>query len=204
MDLFFIADIIGIIAFAISGYLVAVRNELDLLGVLIASFLTALGGGIVRDVILNTTPFTFREYYPASTVLVVLTLSFIFQLNHKKEIERKFFFVISDTIGLVAFSITGALLALEAGFNIFGVVILSFLTAVGGGLTRDILINKIPDVLISDFYGSIALLVALLLFCCDFFGYLNEVSILVIAALAISLRLVAYFKAWRLPKISQD
>lgn len=203
MDLFFIADIIGIIAFTISGYLVAVRNELDLLGVLISSFLTALGGGIVRDVILDTTPFTFREYYPATTVLLVLTIAIIFKLYTKKEIERKFFFVISDTIGLVAFSITGALLALNVGFNIFGVVILSFLTAVGGGLTRDILINKIPDVLISDFYGSIALLVALLLFCCKSLDFLNELSIAAIAIIAISVRLVAYFRGWRLPKLQK-
>ena len=198
------ADIIGIIAFSISGYLVAVRNHLDLLGILIASFLTALGGGIVRDVILNTTPFTFKEYYPATTVLIVLSLAFLFQLYKKKEIERKLFFVISDTIGLVAFSITGALLALEAEFNIFGVVILSFLTAVGGGLTRDILINKVPAVLVSDFYGSIALLVALLLFISDYFNYLNEISIFFISAFAIALRLLAYFKGWKLPKIGLD
>ncbi len=203
MDLFFIADIIGIIAFTISGYLVAVRNELDLLGVLIASFLTALGGGIVRDVILDTTPFTFREYYPASTVLLVLAVATIFKIYTKKEIERKLFFVISDTIGLVAFSITGALLALDAGFNIFGVVILSFLTAVGGGLTRDILINQVPAVLVTDFYGSIALLVALLLFCCNRLDFLNEISISIIAIIAIQLRLVAYFKGWRLPKIQK-
>ncbi len=203
-DLFFISDIIGIIAFTLSGYLVAVRNKLDLLGVLIASFLTALGGGVVRDVILNTTPFTFREYYPASTVLVVLILAIIFKVYKKKEIERKLVFVISDTIGLVAFSITGALLALEAGYNIFGVVILSFLTAVGGGLTRDILINKVPAVLVTDFYGSIALLVALLLFCCHKLVFLNEISMLIIAVLATSLRLFAYFKGWRLPKISPD
>lgn len=204
MDLFFVADIIGIIAFAISGYLVAVRNELDLLGVLISSFLTALGGGILRDVILDTTPFTFREYYPATTVLAVLALSFIFHLNKKKEIERKLFFVISDTIGLVAFSITGALLALDANLNIFGVIILSFLTAVGGGLTRDILINKVPAVLVTDFYGSIALLVALLLFIFHHFDFLHEVSIFSVAVLAITVRLVAYFKGWRLPKIAQD
>ena len=203
MDLFFIADIIGIIAFAISGFLVAVRNGLDLLGVLISSFLTALGGGVLRDVILDTTPFTFREYYPASTVLIVLALSFIFQLYKKEEIERKLFFVISDTIGLVAFSITGALLALDAGLNIFGVIILSFLTAMGGGLTRDILINKVPAVLVTDFYGSIALLVALLLVLCHHFNFLNEISIFVIAFFAISVRLVAYFKGWRLPKINQ-
>lgn len=204
MDLFFIADIIGIIAFAISGYLVGIRNNLDLLGILISSFLTALGGGIVRDVILNSTPFTFREYYPASTVLIVLALAFIFKVYRKKDVERKLIFVISDTIGLVAFSITGALLALEANFNIFGVIILSFLTAVGGGLTRDILINKIPAVLVTDFYGSIALLVAVLLFCCNTLNFLNELSIIIIASLAIALRLLAYFKGWRLPKISQD
>jgi len=203
MDLFFIADIIGIIAFALSGYLVAIRNELDLLGILVASFLTALGGGIVRDVILNSTPFTFREYYPASIVIGVVALSFIFQVYKKEDVERKFIFVISDTIGLVAFSITGALLALEAEFNIFGVVILSFLTAVGGGLTRDVLINKVPSVLVTDFYGSIALLVALLLFCCEHFGFLNELSMALIAILAISLRLFAYFKGWRLPKIQK-
>ena len=202
MDLFFIADIIGIIAFAISGYLVAVRNGLDLLGILISSFLTALGGGIVRDVILNTTPFTFKEYYPASTVLIVLTLSFLFKLYKKKEIERKLFFVISDTIGLVAFSITGALLALDAGFNIFGVIILSFLTAVGGGLTRDVLINKVPAVLVTDFYGSIALLVALLLAACHQVNLLNEFSILAIALFSITVRLFAYFKGWRLPTIT--
>ncbi len=204
MDLFFIADIIGITAFALSGYLVAVRNHLDLLGILIASFLTALGGGIVRDVILNTTPFTFKEYYPATTVLIVLFLAFVFKIYKKKDVERKLFFVISDTIGLVAFSITGALLALEAEFNIFGVIILSFLTAVGGGLTRDILINKVPAVLVSDFYGSIALLVALLLFLADTLNYLNEISILFISLFAIGLRLLAYFKGWRLPKIGLD
>ncbi len=112
--------------------------------------------------------------------------------------------MVSDTIGLVAFSITGALLALEAEFNIFGVIILSFLTAVGGGLTRDILINKVPAVLVSDFYGSIALLVALLLFIANTLNYLNEISILFISLFAIGLRLLAYFKGWRLPKIGLD
>lgn len=204
MDLFFVADLIGIIAFAISGYLVAVRNNLDLLGVLVASFLTALGGGIVRDVLLDRTPFTFSEYYPASTVLIVLFISSLLKLYRKKELEQRLFFVVSDTIGLVAFSITGALLAIEAQYNIFGVVILSFLTAVGGGLIRDTLINQVPAVLVTDFYGSIALLVALLLFCCSRFDMLNEISMLIIAILAVSLRLIAYFKTWRLPKISQD
>jgi uncharacterized membrane protein YeiH len=143
-DLVIAADILGIFAFALSGFLVGVRNNLDLLGLIIAASLTALGGGVVRDVILGRTPFAFNEYYPAITVIGTIVLALIFRLYRREQLERQWLFVISDTIGLVAFSITGALLALEAEFNFFGVMILSFLTAVGGGVLRDTMINQVP------------------------------------------------------------
>lgn len=73
--MFEIAQYIGIVAFSISGFFVGVRNKLDLLGLLIATFLTALGGGVVRDVIVNKTPYTFSHTYPGlMVVLVLLTL----------------------------------------------------------------------------------------------------------------------------------
>ena len=108
----------------------------------------------------------------------------------------------SDTIGLVAFSITGALLAINADYNFFGVVILSFITAVGGGVTRDIMINQVPTVLISDFYGSIAVIVALILGVLQYLGATNEFSIIATALFSITLRLVAYQKKWHLPKLN--
>ena len=162
-DFFIFADIIGIIAFSISGFLIATKNNLDILGIIIASALTALGGGIIRDSILNSTPFAFTSAYPALTLISTILLVYIFKLYKKQSIERKWIFVISDTIGLVAFSITGALLAIDAEYNFFGIVILSFITAIGGGVTRDIMINQVPTVLISDFYGSIAVIVAIAL-----------------------------------------
>lgn len=201
MDLFFIADIIGIIAFAISGFLTGVRHRLDLLGLIIVASLTALGGGIIRDMILGRTPFAFNEYYPAVTVLITIGVALSFRLYRRTEIERKWVFVFSDTVGLVAFSITGALLAIGAGLNFFGVIILSFLTAVGGGITRDILINQVPAILTKDFYGSIALIVALTLVLLDALGMMNDLTILTLAGLTVGLRLVAYKNNWHLPRL---
>jgi uncharacterized membrane protein YeiH len=201
-DLVIAADILGIFAFALSGFLVGVRNNLDLLGLIIAASLTALGGGVVRDVILGRTPFAFNEYYPAITVIGTIVLALIFRLYRREQLERQWLFVISDTIGLVAFSITGALLALEAEFNFFGVMILSFLTAVGGGVLRDTMINQVPSVLISDFYGSIAIIVSVLLLILTSIGMLNSWGVAAVAGFAVALRLLAYTKQWHLPTLT--
>ena len=201
-EYFIFADIIGIIAFTISGFLIAIKNDLDILGILIASSLTALGGGIIRDAILSSTPFAFTSLYPVITLAATISIAFLFKLYKKASIEKQWIFVISDTIGLVAFSITGALLAINAEYNFFGIVILSFITAVGGGVTRDIMINQVPTVLISDFYGSIAVIVALLLGAVQLLGIMNEFSIISIALFSIALRLIAYKKEWHLPKLS--
>lgn len=201
-EYFIFADIIGIVAFSISGFLVAIKNNLDILGVLIASTLTALGGGIIRDAILNTPPFAFTYLHPALTLTITIALVFIFKIYKKDSIERRWIFVVSDTIGLVAFSITGALMAINAQFNFFGIVILSFITAVGGGVARDIMINQVPSVLISDFYGSIAVIVALILGMLSIFNAINEFSIIITALFSIALRLIAYKKAWQLLKLN--
>jgi len=200
-EYFVFADIIGIIAFTISGFLVAIKNNLDILGILIASTLTALGGGIVRDAILSAPPFAFTSLHPALTLTLTIFLVFAFRLYKKDSIERGWIFVVSDTIGLVAFSITGALMAIEAQFNFFGIIILSFITAVGGGVARDIMINQVPSVLISDFYGSIAVIAATLLGILHFFNAINEFSILATALFSTVLRLLAYKKEWHLPRI---
>ena len=154
-EYFIFADIIGITAFSLSGFLVAIKNKLDVLGIVLASALTALGGGIIRDTILGVPPFAFSSLYPAITLFSTLVAAFVFRLYKKRSLEQQWMFVVSDTIGLVAFSITGAVLAINANYNFFGLMTLSFITAMGGGVTRDIMINQVPSVLISDFYGSI-------------------------------------------------
>lgn len=201
-EFFIFADIIGIIAFSISGFLVATKNRLDILGILIASALTALGGGIIRDAILGATPFAFSSLYPAITLFLSLFAAFVFKLYNKPSLEQKWIFVVSDTIGLVAFSITGAILAINAEYNFFGIMILSFITAMGGGVTRDVMINQVPTVLISDFYGSIAVIVALLLALLETLDALNALTISSVAIFSVILRLIAFKRGWQLPKLS--
>ena len=128
------AEIIGTVAFALSGFYVAVKDKLDLLGIFIASFLTALGGGLVRDMIADRAPYTFTHMLPSILVITVILVSILLKLHEKSEIEKKLYFIISDTLGLVSFSISGALVGLHVGFNFFGVILLALLTAVGGGV----------------------------------------------------------------------
>ena len=203
MDELLVAEIIGTVAFALSGLYVAVKEKLDLLGVFIASFLTALGGGLVRDTIADRAPYTFTHLMPTLLVITVIALSIVLRLHQKDEIEKKFYFIVSDTLGLVSFSISGALVGLQAEFNFFGVILLALLTAVGGGVMRDILLNRVPILLTSEFYGTVALMVGVLLFGCNVLGILGVVSLMVVFGFGVALRLLAYYKQWHLPKIRE-
>lgn len=197
--MFELAEYIGIIAFAMSGFFVAVRNKLDLLGILISTFLTALGGGILRDVILDKTPYTFSNDLPAIIVLSVMVLLILFKFHKKDSIENKPIFILSDSIGLVSFSIAGALLALQNGFNLTGVLALAFVTAVGGGIARDIILNEVPFVFKTGFYGTVSLLVGLLLYIFEYFEIVSFYTIAVVFAIGVSIRLIAFYKKWSIP-----
>ena len=197
--MFEIAEYIGTIAFAMSGFFVAVRNKLDLLGVLIATFLTALGGGILRDVIVNKIPFTFTHNYPALIVVIVLILMIIFRVHKRKSIENKALFILSDSIGLISFSITGAIIAIENNLNLAGVLSLSLLTAIGGGIARDVIINEVPFVLKTGFYGTISLLIGLSIYILNLLNFISIYSISSIFILAIILRLIAFYNKWSIP-----
>ena len=199
--MFEIAEYIGIIAFAMSGFFIAARNKLDFLGVLISVFLTALGGGVMRDVIVDKTPYTFTNNTPALIIVVVMTLLVIFRFNKRESIENKPLFILSDSIGLISFSITGALIAIESQLNLTGVLALSFITAVGGGIIRDVIINEIPFVLKTGFYGTIALLIGLTLYVLNLYGVMDIYSLSIVFVSGVTLRLIAYYKEWSIPMI---
>jgi len=199
--MFEVAEYIGIIAFAISGFLVGVRNKLDLLGVFISVFLTAFGGGLIRDVIASKAPYTFTHTAPALLVVVLLIIMIYIKLHQKEGIENKAAFIISDSIGLVSFSISGALVALEVGYNLTGIMALSFITAVGGGITRDVIINEVPFVLKTGFYGSVALLIGFTIFTISLLNVVNYFTLTLIFLAGVFLRLIAYYKKWSLPVI---
>jgi len=197
--IFEISEYIGIIAFAISGFFVGVRSGLDFLGVFVSVFLTAFGGGIIRDIVVDETPYTFSHDAPLAIVSILMLLLIVFKFHKKKSIESKPLFIISDSIGLVSFSITGALIALEHHLNITGVLALSFVTAVGGGITRDVIINEVPFVFKTGFYGTVSLLVGGILYALSYIDKLTFPFIAVVFTLAVFLRVFAYYKKWSIP-----
>ena len=199
--MFEIAEYIGTIAFAISGFFVGVRSRLDFLGVLISVFLTTFGGGVIRDIIVDKTPYAFTHTTSGVIVITVMFLLIALKFHKKESIENRPFFILSDSIGLASFSITGALIALEANFNLTGVLALSFITAVGGGITRDVIINEVPFVFKTGFYGTISLLVALLMYTFHYFELMNFYSTTAIFMIAVILRILAYYKRWSIPLV---
>lgn len=197
--MFEIAEYIGIIAFAVSGFFVGVRSRLDLLGILISVFLTAFGGGIIRDIVADRMPYTFTHTLPGIMVLGMMLLMILLQFHKRESIENRPFFILSDSIGLVSFSITGALIAMQSGMNLTGVLALSFVTAVGGGITRDVIINEVPFVFKTGFYGTVALLVALILYGLEQLDLVNIYTTSLLFLFGVVLRIIAYQRRWSIP-----
>ena len=199
-----IADIIGIICFALSGFLISVHYKLDIFGVFISSFLTALGGGMIRDVLADRIPYVFTTNLPVILVVCTVLIALLFKLHKIADLEGKTTFIISDAIGLVSFSITGSIVAIQNEFNFLGVLILAFLTAVGGGTIRDILINRVPSILVSEFYATIALIIATSIFILEIFELRNLFTLTIVFVCGVLLRLLAYYKNWCLPTLSKE
>ncbi len=200
-EFFFIADIIGIASAALSGYIIGADRKLDPFGVAVCAFATALGGGIVRDTIADVPPFAFTKFYPFLCVTAVLILAFIFKLHKRGEIEQSTLFVAADAVGLAAFAIAGSILAIRAEFNIFGVLMLGFIGAVGGGVIRDVLVNEMPTFMFSDFYATVALICALLVYLVHIFWGIDYTALLLIALFCVALRIYAYKHRWRLERV---
>ena len=192
--------IIGTAAFAISGYLVGVRKRLDMLGVLIVTLLTAIGGGMLRDVILGRVPLVFIQHTALIVITITLILAYVLKLQKRQKKILALLFLLADSLGLVAFTITGAQWGLYYQLNLFGVVMLGFITAVGGGIIRDMLVNDIPMILRKDFYGSVAILIALALYALDYADAVNALTLNLLLWGGYALRLLAHYRAWELPK----
>jgi len=195
------ADFIGIASFALSGFLAGVRHRLDIFGVTLLAFLTALGGGIARDVIVGKIPVSMQNFSLCLIVLATLLVAVSLKLHKKTELDQKLIFVVSDAVGLAAFSISGSIVAINAQLNGFGVAVLSLLTAVGGGMVRDMLVNDVPAILKSEFYATIAIMVGICMYLLGENGMLNLYTIFSLFVFALALRMLAYLKEWHLPKL---
>lgn len=159
-NLIHLFDVIGTIIFAITGGVRGVRLKLDLLGVVVFSCTVGVGGGMIRDALIGYVPVaSFRDgIYLLVCILTGLTVFFLSPLIRRGRNLIQIF----DAFGLGVFTAIGVAKGVETGLALPGVVLCGVITAVGGGVIRDIMSSRIPAVLTSDFYATASLFGALL------------------------------------------
>lgn len=208
-DFFFLCfEILGTIAFAVSGAIKGVRQKMDVFGVCMLGLITAVGGGIIRDLVLgNTPPITFikpRYALIAIATSIIIFLPFVrkFLVHHKRSYD--YCLLITDTLGLATFSVIGVQVA-YAGFstNVFLLVFVGVITGVGGGVLRDMMSKNIPDIFVKNFYAS-ASIVGVLLTCLLWKPLGETVAMIVGFVIIVALRFLAAHYRWNLPTIHDN
>lgn len=198
-------EIIGTIAFAVSGAMVGVEKEMDILGISILGLTTAVGGGVIRDLILGVTPpATFQN--PIYAVIAIITSIIVFTPYVQRIFERNPIYyervmLIMDSIGLGVFTVVGINAAYAVGYenNIFLLFFVGVVTGVGGGVMRDMMAGDRPYIFVKHFYATASLIGA---GCCivvwNIFG--QAMAMLVGTIVVVVLRFMAAKFRWSLPK----
>jgi uncharacterized membrane protein YeiH len=190
-------QVIGTIAFAVSGALAAGRRKMDWFGVVVLAVIVAVGGGSLRDMLLGLTPvFWVRSIW--FVLLAGITALVIIPVN-RLNFNYRNYLMLSDALGLAVFAVLGTQTALAVGTHAFVAVIMGIITGVFGGILRDVLANRDASILYGDIYALAALIG------CTIYVLLLQTSIFPLYALWLSmgvilvLRLIAIFRSWSLP-----
>ena len=199
MGFYQLVDILGTIAFAVSGVLVAMDKRLDLFGVLIIAFVTAIGGGTLRDLLIGNTPVTWMRdltYVTIIPITVLLTIIFSHQLKYL----RKSLFLF-DTIGIGLYTMLGIEKGLEANLSPVMCIALGAMTASFGGVLRDILCNEIPVIFRKEIYATACILGGTLYFVISQLGVPEQYAYVAGILAVIVMRILAVRFSIRLPNI---
>lgn len=211
-----ITDIIGTVAFAVSGAMAGIRKKMDIFGVNILALLTATGGGIIRDLVTGSTPpAAFRNPFFVIIAAIAANITFIFvwwQHKNKKNVSDrtraiydKIFFWF-DTVGLAAFTADGVhtgLLGSHAS-NAFLVIFLGVVTGVGGGVLRDVLSLEMPYIFVKHIYACASIVGAAAVYIVYNVTGSPEVAMLVGFFFVCAIRFCAAHYGWNLPKAYKD
>ena len=193
-----VLDLVGVFAFALSGGLVAVKKRLDLFGVLVLASAAALGGGIMRDVLIGRIPPTgISDWRLLAGALVAGLVTFVYHPG----VERISRFVrVLDAVGLAVFAVGGSLSAVGAGANAVPAVIVGGIPAVGGGMVRDVLAGQVPEVLRREMYALPALLGSTLVVTAHHFDVISPFVVWGCVLLVFGLRMAAVILHVNAPK----
>ena len=199
MTIFTLLDFIGTIAFAMSGALTAIHKRLDAFGVFIIAFVTAVGGGTLRDMMIGRTPVSWmldlRYVY-------MIIFGFILAIIFRKKLDRlrKSLFLF-DTIGLSIFTLIGLERGMIWGLHPVICIALGTMTACFGGVIRDILCNEIPVIFRREIYATICILGGIVFFGLKEINLNQDVLYIITSSVMISVRLLAVHYKWYLPAL---
>lgn len=209
MDIiWYIFDMIGTIAFAVSGALVGVARKMDIFGMAVLALATAIGGGIVRDVLLGYfPPNSLRNVVYVTVVLAVTVIVFlIYNSRYRKHAmgpRSRASYLLADALGLASFTVTGA----SAGFKLYPelpifIVLLGTITAVGGGIIRDMLAQRIPSVLKEDVYALPSIIGGIVYYLMVTSSW-DSMAVYGAFTVVLVIRLLALKYNWSLPKVGK-
>ncbi len=193
------------LAFAVSGLIEAARRRMDVVGVFAVAFITAFGGGTVRDVLLDRRPFFWVEHQGYVWLIFVLTLVAAPWLHKHRDIVTERAMLIPDALGLGLFSVTGVSLAHQMGMPLFVSVMMGVVTGVLGGVMRDVICNEVPNVFYDHRpYALCAFVGAWLYLGMDALQAPPLLSLAVSVTLIAGLRLLAVMTGWSVPRWPRD
>jgi uncharacterized membrane protein YeiH len=192
-----VLDLAGSFVFAVSGALAAVRARLDVFGVVVVATVTAIGGGVVRDVLLGITPPNALRHWTYLAVPAAAAVLVFFWHPQVTRVWRPI--VVLDAAGLGLFTVTGTRLALAHGLGPAGACALGVLTGIGGGVIRDLLLREIPLVLRREIYALASGAGAVLIVVVDRLGWLNLGWQIGAAAAVFVVRVLAARRHWSAP-----
>ena len=199
-DLLLVIYLVAITTEAMSGALAAGRRNMDIFGVAVIAFVTALGGGTIRDVILGNFPIGWTQHpeYVYLVILAGLTTTLLARFMH----HMKSVFLMLDAMGLVAFSLIGCNVALQLDYQIVVVIMAGMLTGISGGILRDVLCNQVPVVFCRELYASVSLFVCVLFLALRSLGIDTDFNTALCFVIGFGFRMLALRFSWKLPTFS--
>ncbi|MCJ8211700.1 trimeric intracellular cation channel family protein [Mucilaginibacter sp. RS28] len=194
-----IIEILGTAAFAISGVFAAMEKKLDIFGLLVIAFVTAIGGGTIRDILIGATPVAWMRDTSTLTVISVSVIAAILLKGKSENFQRTLIFF--DALGLGLFTVIGLRKGIAAHLSPGVCIVLGTITACFGGVLRDVLLNRVPVIFQKEvIYATTCIIGGI--------GYfllrpvLTDAPLDIISALLVfSVRMIAYKKKWRLPVV---
>lgn len=196
-DIILISDYLGTFAFAISGALRAAHKKFDLFGGLFLGFVTAIGGGTLRDMMLNVPVAWLHNIWYFYIVIIAVTITFLFRQTIEKYTKTLFLF---DTIGISVFTIIGMQKGLVLGIHPILAVMMGILTAVFGGIVRDMMCVDVPLIFKKKIYATACFVGGCIYLLLDFVGCPEFVTIVASSLVIFVVRTISVLKNWSLPK----